>query len=638
MDGYGCGQFTFSGEEEEREFLDLYAEELEWGNGFSAKASVRFFLLERMTHPVSAYFFDLDTTFMDPHIYFGPAVKKAQVGIIQATLRRFYPKSTPEDHFTAFVADTSYYDETLATVSGVRGGGGQASGGEESGVVAVYVLKPTAGLKSKLKRGAWIQHTSGGERYRLAEDAGDPTKGNEMLILWLAPPSSSSSTTPHVKPGEYRLWPSSDTFRVRLPSANVHVQSRGEIHRSSKMHVIFPNILVTAEQAMQIDFAIASVFQTVMSTLPEMDKGWSDACDYSVHSNSGSLRMVGSSKCGRLGKERVNLGRVYKLRWVIVLRNGRRTELRDHPALTSVYEMVRACSIRRPGKSQPAPEGWAPYPGCPRLALTETERSAAGQRPKKRKKKDAQGNAQTRIRQTPEEKQLSKRQRFTWKKDLPEPVITEITRIVRGFHPVYKRVRCYIEVNGPRTRYRVRLRGMGSNACLNLRSDSQDAVARLQRELLDAKAAGGEGVVRSLEERLKKARGKARPGFHKNQTAYFVIEADGAVQMCWCNCATSSHRIHGACGGGRDRQLDAKGRRYVFNPGFRSQKKALTPEQIAVLFPQLYDVRKYTMPDIDVLQDDGASASKGSGGPPCTKRMESNFFILGYKRNPSGAV
>ena len=593
MDGYGRGQFTLSGEEEEREFLDLYAEELVWGDGFSAKASVRFYLLERMTHPVSAYFFDLDTTFVDPHIYFGPAVKKAQVGIILATLRRFYPKSTPEEHFTAFVADTSHYDETLAaaskTVSGVRaaeGGEGEKKG-QEGDVVAVYVLKPAVGLDSKLQKGAWIEATfERGKRYRLAEDAGEPAKGKEMLVLWLV---SSPSSPSRVKPGEYRLCTTGSassssssstpdcTFRVQLPSANVHVQRKGEIHRSSKMHVIFPNILVTHEQAMQIDFAIASVFQSVMSTLPEMDKGWSDACDYRVHSKSGSLRMIGSSKCGKAGTERVNLGRVYRLRWVIGLKKGRRTELVDHPALTNVYEMVRVCSIRRPGAKRPVPDGWAPYPGCPRLALTESERALSASGQTTRKRKSAQGKKQQ-LRQTPEEKELSKRQRFSWKKDLPPAVVEEITRIVHEFHPVYKRVRCYIECNGSRTRYRVRLRGMGSNACLNLRSDSQDLVARLQRELLHARQGKrGDVHIRTLEERLNTARAKARPGFHKNQTAYFVIEADGATQMCWCNCATTNHRLHGPCGGGCDRQL--VGRRYVFNPGFRSKKRRSRPSR-----------------------------------------------------------
>jgi hypothetical protein len=276
--------------------------------------------------------------------------------------------------------------------------------------------------------------------------------------------------------------------------------------RSSNMHVHFPSLVVDQQQAVTMGAAIAAKLREIFGPLSDvLAKGWDDVVDSSVYAKNG-LRMVGSRKCGnctlcrnkergpacRCLRGRVDLGKVYKLRWVL---EGKRNFV-DHPALRNTAAMLQGCSVRSSADG-PTP-GWVGPPSSNKRKAGEME----GGRKDKGGKKGAKG----------EEEDQGEQGRFyssLRRVDRGAVVFRVAQAEIRASNPLYANVNLKdLKVSDGGGYYRANLSGAGGRSCQNL----EDPV---------------EG--------------------HRNTQVYMIIKASGLYQRCYCTCKTTKHRKHGQC-------------------------------------------------------------------------------------------
>jgi hypothetical protein len=472
MDGYMGGMLTMSSMQDETNFIVRYAQELDSGNAFTYDASSRLYICECRT-PIFKFFVDIDCKFTKAIYYFNDDKKKLICKIIERAVRLFYPENTPPDKFTMMIADTSFFD----------------------------TLRPTSTPSSIVV---------------------------DDIVL-------------------------SEDEREEEIDINTHVSISDEVTNpiSSNMHIIFPNILVNQEQAIIMGKAIAIKLEAVIGHVEQFAKNWFDVVDPSVYLKNG-LRMIGSRKCekcpvcknkkeaekctsGKCSSGRIDLGKVYKLRWVL---QGVRNFV-NHLALGNTAAMIRSCSIRAPGVLT-STEHWKKYDGCPSvdsnlLRRLETQKKELQDETGitenvRLKKLENLTNKPVDAYAFEEDEEGIKTQRsMRVEIDPPTKLFQEIVLIVRSFHPAYQNtIVKSVSTNVGYTYYRAILTGEGSTVCQNLSETKKE---------------------------------------HSNNTVYMIIKPTGTRQHCWCRCDNVKDRKYGKC------------------ENFQSEKVPLSVKSKIILFP-----------------------------------------------------
>jgi hypothetical protein len=204
----------------------------------------------------------------------------------------------------------------------------------------------------------------------------------------------------------------------------------------------------------------------------------------------------------------------------------------DHPALTNVNTMVKACSIRAVGVTSTT-KGWLRYFGCPTVDDSLLRQTLASIDAVVNNQQITEENRLNRLELVNEKSQLDDDGEKEHKRGLKIEVekssalFKEVQQIVRDFNAVYR----YVIVKALYTNqghhyYRACLIGEGSHVCQNL-------------------------VV----------------GEHKSRTIYMLIKPSGVTQQCWCTCNSTQNRKHGSC------------------KNFQSGKRPISDRSKAILFP-----------------------------------------------------
>jgi hypothetical protein len=325
-----------------------------------------------------------------------------------------------------------------------------------------------------------------------------------------------------------------------------------EYQRSSNMHIIFPNLIVDAKQAIIMAKAIACHLHDLIGERANLAKGWSDVVDPSVYLRNG-LRMIGSRKCRKCKRCQKNnnncihcdggyidLGKVYKLRWVL-------NDLRvysEHASLHNTAVMMQMCSIRQPYATA-STDGWCRYIGCPSvdekmIINYEAEQKRIMQNvnhmTQSRRKQKMDGLRTPNVHIFSEDRESMKGQaRLHVEIGRNEAIFAEIEKLVHTFAACYSKCMVRSIRTTPKRRYyRVCIMGQGSTVCHNLTADKTE---------------------------------------HYSNTVYFIIKPSGMSQSCWCTCNTVQHRKNGLC------------------KDYKSPKKPISRTSRLLLFPFMMEKR-----------------------------------------------
>jgi len=374
----------------------------------------------------------------------------------------------------------------------------------------------------------------------------------DMFVMMIADTSFFDASRPALTLAADDIVLSEDELEEEI-DVNTHVSiADNEVNPiSSNMHIIFPNILVDQEQAIIMGKAIAIKLESVIGHVEQFAKNWFDVVDPSVYLKNG-LRMVGSRKCekcpvcknkkeaekcksGKCSNGRIDLGKVYKLRWVL---QGTRNFV-NHAALENTAAMMRSCSIRAAGILTPT-EHWKKYDGCPSVDSNLMSRMATKKKElleetsitenARMQKLEKLTSKQVDVFAFEEDAEGIKNQRsMRLEIDPSTKVFKEIVELVRSFNSVYKNtIVKSVSTNVGYTYYRAILTGEGSSVCQNL--------VHPKRE-------------------------------HSNNTVYMLIKPTGTRQHCWCRCDTIKDRKYGKC------------------ENFQSEKMPLSIKSKMILFP-----------------------------------------------------
>ena len=272
------------------------------------------------------------------------------------------------------------------------------------------------------------------------------------------------------------------------------------------VHVHFPHILVEADTALQIRMGVLNgltaylgSWESILGTNP--GKEWDNIVDDAVYRSTGGLRMIGAPKAVKCracpprsgntagcetckGRNHCHLidERVYKLCMVLDAQ-GERDPTYEHTLRRNFCTLLWACTVRNP-EGNPPTEGYAVYPGCPRLPSS----AAAGR--KRKVTLQSVGGASRRT-----------DRRYAQAMSDPEALRILRTHLVR-YHENY--ARCLMEACRNGNTIRVNLRGDNAKYCLN------------------------------------------KVGFHRSNNVYMEVVKFGksacARMKCYCPCKTSEGR------------------------------------------------------------------------------------------------
>lgn len=332
---------------------------------------------------------------------------------------------------------------------------------------------------------------------------------------------------------------------------------------SGNLHLHFPNLKVTQDQAVVFGKAIVSKLRLILGDLPYLAKPWEDVIDPSVYLRNG-LRMIGSCKTGKCtackGKKcdecsllgRVNLGKVYRVADVIL--NDARNEEKLRELQGNFAFEVFSASIRT--FSAPTPD-WAPYTGCPKLNNEVIESS----------KKNYQMGGETTTWQRFQKLSAADEKKYTFgfkedaeslkRKSLsqvidPQTLIFKTCqRLVNEFQPAYKRAQVKAVKSSNTFKYFVvtlYASSEGASYCNNL--------TRVGKE-------------------------------HNSNTVYFLIKPSGICQKCFCQCTDTQDRKNGLC------------------KDYMSPAKPLVTKDLLLFFPNtnLKHIDDYLSPFEQILGD-----------------------------------
>lgn len=315
------------------------------------------------------------------------------------------------------------------------------------------------------------------------------------------------------------------TFQALVLASGVRIQrdAPAGVYARAGLHIVFPSLYVSVEQAVFIASAIIGRLDTD-GVKCGSDEPWERKVDRAVYGDKRGLRWAWQVKdrpcpaccglattapcagCGRSGRVPDATASMYTPRCRIDGASGAVVDADVLMALREpVVEAMMEASIRG-GDAQPETPGWTLYPGHPALAVVRTTR----------KGEVVVEDGQQRRRKTDVEELFS------------GPKKTALEGIVRRMHAMYKGInvsKVVARVLGPAQRlgYDVCVTGHGSSFCQNKNDD------------------------------------------HSKSRIKFWVTAQGARQQCW-----SRKTPQGAA---------------APCTRFASHTVPLTPSELAVLFP-----------------------------------------------------
>lgn len=294
---------------------------------------------------------------------------------------------------------------------------------------------------------------------------------------------------------------------------------------NNNMHIMFPWLVVSEEQAYSMGQAIACKLTKIIGNDIGLSKNWFNVVDSSVYLSNG-LRMIGSRKCikcpackGKRCTECLDIGKVDKGRAYsicAVYQDGQYDTDRYEKLVANYAQAVSYCSIRQLGW-QETTAGWQRYVGCPAIdpgVLTRIHNKRASvvadtrATPARRFNKLADKEAIS-TDFAEDTAGLKKQKSLTVTYPEQSPFFIAAAAEVRRFSVVYSQVIVRSVMSSEsRNYYRVCVHGEGSSICLNLTGAKKE---------------------------------------HNNNSVYFLIKPSGVYQRCWCSCDTTQNRKFGLC-------------------------------------------------------------------------------------------
>jgi hypothetical protein len=302
------------------------------------------------------------------------------------------------------------------------------------------------------------------------------------------------------------------------------------------IHVIFPNLIVNQNQAIDIRNYYVSYLISKYGDMVGIQNSWEDIVDMSVYEANG-LRMVGSNKtedckeCGGKkkskkdtprrdicdvcrGRGKIDTGKVYMPKFY--LRNGEiqtivtnsiakglLTQISQNGSPRSIIEL---CSIRCPNVNESSSDFAISDEDMMKMTTTRTPKRPGS--PRERIYKPVNTDLGT-FRMTEEDvKGMNK-----WRSKQFIPVRSEQYQLLqeyiqsKNFPSYWRKLSIHNMFTNPKkTFYVVNVRGEGQRYCLN-----------------------------------------NRKGNHKSNNIYFYVERNHITQRCFCSCQTTENRKNGKC-------------------------------------------------------------------------------------------
>lgn len=311
------------------------------------------------------------------------------------------------------------------------------------------------------------------------------------------------------------------------------------------IHVIFPNLIVNQNQAIDIRNYYVSFLISKYGDMVGLQNSWEDIVDMSVYEANG-LRMVGSNKtedcpdcdgkrckkssdsprrnicttCG--GRGRIDTGKIYKPH--LYMRNGQIHELGTRAVqmgLTMQFTdsgkkraVIELCSIRCPNVNESSSDFSISDEDMVKMATTRVKKGKDGneekrpQSPRERIYKSVNTELGT-YRMTEEDvKGMGKwrQKQFIHQRSEQFQLVQEYIQS-KNFPAPWRKLSIHNMFTNPKKSfYVVNVRGEGQRFCLN-----------------------------------------NRKGNHKSNNIYFYIERTAITQRCFCSCQTTENRKNGKC-------------------------------------------------------------------------------------------
>ena len=329
------------------------------------------------------------------------------------------------------------------------------------------------------------------------------------------------------------------------------------------IHIIFPHIIVTQEEALYMRESLIEAL-TKEFTTKYAPKGFADVVDNAVYCTSG-MRMLFSCKtedckhcknkkdaesctfCVK-GKD-LTQGRPYLLKFVC--NDGHIDENITNMMRSNMIKLLNFSTIHT--TQCKVSENWKLYDGCPSFGDIEVAKKNNG--PPKLKSKERIFN---------EEKATTK----TWKSKLQVTDTSIHAILLKHIHTrfvkQYKTLRIRSVVRDDK-RYYISVDGEGSNYCLNFNP----------------------------------------PRDHKSNRIWFSAEKDGISVRCFCTCPTTEERTSGLC------------------KNFKTPPRNFSPSEQLKLFPKVsVSQNPLFAPTSTVLEDIHRQIYEGDVTLPDAKRLK----------------
>ncbi len=289
----------------------------------------------------------------------------------------------------------------------------------------------------------------------------------------------------------------------------------GPISKQGTLHVHFPNLWVTEEQAefilYSLIFALKEEFDGKLEGLANL---WEDVIDLAAVKNK-TLRMYGSLKCAKCScspkdqtctlcqNGKVNLGRQYQVFWVFV--DGHVDSNVTGELSKNFGVALRWCSIQCPSDASPT-KGFTRFLDCPvppQLKLRKTTKKGS---------MTFEDYCKPLVKKNVP--RIMKKQNKSLSPS--DPLFQLCTKLVRESNARYAQVCVSWVSKSASSFYSIGVKGPGSQFCQNLDSETQE---------------------------------------HKSNNVWFQIFLYGLVQRCFCKCDTLAHRKQGKCSVFRTRAI-----------------------------------------------------------------------------------
>lgn len=313
----------------------------------------------------------------------------------------------------------------------------------------------------------------------------------------------------------YPVGVSADLFLMLLFRTEPKVKSTEPPLVKTGVHIVFPNLYVTASMALHMREAIIGKFYCLYGSMVQQQNSWEDVVDQAVYVSNG-LRMVGSHKtdkclecrdkepekkycgeCGSWGKR--DAGRVYSI-WRVLDATGTEEPTFLTYLLQSRQQTIHLSSIRYFGNPT---AGWSRYEGAPVAPIGINSSDAV----------EVNGRTTLMLKEDAEALHQMKNKVFL-------PKDTDKYLLIQKYLRMHINPKRYgqilvdnIVTNPKASYYIINVRGDGSSYCMNYRRD------------------------------------------HNSNHIYFYMTSEGMYQKCNCTCNTTVNRSSGMCKNYRSKQF-----------------------------------------------------------------------------------